>query len=262
MALSEALVGQLARVLDQGMRQATELERITASHPELSLADAYLIQAEGIRLRESRGEKRIGLKMGLTSQAKREQMGLGLPIYGVLTDQMQVLNAHFSLAGKIHPKIEPEIAFLTGKELRGKISIEEAYAACIGTCSAMEILDSRFRGFKYFSLPDVVADNSSSAYFILGEWKMGNPHALQLSELSMEMLVNGQVVQSARADAISGDPIRSLVQLCDLLAETDQSLPAGSIVLAGAATAAVALEAGMRVELRVASLPSVFITID
>jgi 2-oxo-3-hexenedioate decarboxylase len=199
--------------------------------------------------------------MGLTSEAKRRQMNLKSPCYGVLTDRMRVEDgATFGLKGTIHPKIEPEIAFVIGRELKGRVTREAALAACSGVCAAMEILDSRYVGFKYFSLPDVVADNSSSAWFVTGR-KLAKPDAADWKNLQMTMEVNGQVAQSALSSEISGDPVLSIVQLCELLAESGLSLPAGSIVLAGAATAAVQLEPGMQVRLRVDPLGEVAIQV-
>lgn len=248
-------VSKWANYLDAGMLEAHELERITAAEPELGLEDAYAIQQAGIRLREARGEKIIGYKMGLTSKAKREQMGLHAPVYGVLTDRMQV-RGNFHLKGTIHPKIEPEIAFLIGKQLSGKVTESDVLAACSGVAAALEILDSRYKGFKYFSLPDVVADNSSSAWFTVGEFRK-DFSGLNLAALGMRMSVNGQLAQQAVSSEISGSPVQSVIQLCELLAGHGKVLPAGSIVLAGAATVAVQLEPGMTVQLDVDSLPPV-----
>jgi 2-oxo-3-hexenedioate decarboxylase len=114
----------------------------------------------------------------------------------------------------------------------------------------MEILDSRFTGFKYFSLPDVVADNASSFRFVLGERQ--KPRSV--GGLRMTMRVDGRVAQQADSNDISGNPIESLVQLVSML---DRPLPAGSIVLAGAATSAEPLRPGMLVELEVEGLGSV-----
>jgi 2-oxo-3-hexenedioate decarboxylase len=194
--------------------------------------------------------------MGLTSKAKREQMNLASPVYGVLTDAMAVAaGGAFTVAGGIHPKIEPEIAFLIGPSVRGNLSFEQALSAIVGVAPAMEILDSRYVGFKYFSLPDVVADNSSSSHFVLGgEWL--SPNGIDLAALTMTMSVDGVPVQSALSAAISGHPVQSLVQLCAMLAEHGMGLPAGSIVLAGAATVAEPLRAGIAVRLDVAQLGS------
>lgn len=258
-------ISDWAQTLDEGRLNARELGRITETWPELSPTDAYQIQAAGIALRMKRGEKVIGYKMGLTSEAKRRQMGLHSPCYGVLTDAMQVPMrdgiGQFRLAGSIHPKIEPEIAFWVGRELRGEITEAQAIAACTGVSAALEILDSRFIGFKYFSLPDVIADNSSSAWFAVGPERRDFQN-LDLGALAMRMSVNGQVAQTAQSSEISGHPARSLVELCRLLATTGQSLPAGSLVLAGAATAAVPLEKRMSIRLEIEGLASLEVTTD
>jgi 2-oxo-3-hexenedioate decarboxylase len=251
---------ELARALDSARLERREVAPLTRELPQLALADAYAIQEGGIRLRLSRGERVVGLKMGLTSEAKRRQMNLDSPVYGVLTDRMQVPAGGVIQVGQgIHPKIEPEIAFRTSRELGGKVTREQVLDACASVFAAMEILDSRYRDFKYFSLPDVVADNSSSSLFVLGT-EEHPPRALDLTRLEMKMSVNGEVVQAARSDAISGDPVVSVIQLCELLAQRGQVLPAGSIVLAGAATAAHMLRPGDRVQLTVEGLGSVAVS--
>jgi 2-oxo-3-hexenedioate decarboxylase len=261
MAMTEQNYPELARLLDQARLDGRAIPPLTRAHPALSLRDAYAIQAEGIRLRKARGERVVGLKMGLTSEAKRKQMNLDSPVYGVITDRMQVpAGGVFRPQGFIHPKIEPEIAFRTSRELRGRITREEALDACASVLAAMEILDSRYIDFKYFSLPDVVADNSSSAMFVLGTTERP-PRELELAKLGMSMEVNGGVVQSALSSAISGDPVLSVVQLCELLDARGESLPAGSIVLAGAATAAHMLQAGDQVRLTVDGLGSLSISV-
>lgn len=245
------MIFECAKVLDDALLEGRETERLTVRFPELSLEEGYRIQDEGIKLRLARGEQVIGLKMGFTSEAKRKQMNLGAPICGVLTDRMEVPEGGvFELEGKIHPKIEPEIAFLIAQDLKGRVSIEQALEACSGVTTAMEILDSRFVGFKYFSLPDVVADNCSSAYFVRNR-QVKKPKEVDLANLKMAMKVDGKVVEQALSSAISGHPAMSLVQLCEILASHGRYLKAGSLVLAGAATAAVQMTAGMRVELEV-----------
>jgi 2-oxo-3-hexenedioate decarboxylase len=259
MTLTAHAVDTLAVRLDDALLSAREVTRLTDEVPTLSLEEAYRIQEAGIARRLSRGERIAGYKMGLTSQAKREQMGLHEAIYGVLTDQM-LLGDRMSLTGTIHPKAEPEIAFRTSRILRGEVSRDEALAACDGVCAALEVLDSRFVGFKYFSLPDVVADNASSSRYLLGPWQ--SPAGLALDRLEMVMSVDGEPVERAVSSAISGDPVLSIVELCRLLASHGRELPAGSIVLAGAATSAVALQPGMRVSLRVDGLPEAAFTVD
>jgi 2-oxo-3-hexenedioate decarboxylase len=261
MAMTERNHQELARVLDVARLEAREIPPLTQTHGELPMPDAYSVQAEGIRLRTARGERVVGMKMGFTSEAKRKQMNLHSPIYGVLTDRMQIpVGGAFRMQSSIHPKIEPEIAFRTARELRGRITREEALDACPVTMAAMEILDSRYVGFKYFSLPDVVADNSSSSMFVLSTHERPS-RELDLPRLQMTMEVNGEQVASALSDAISGDPLLSVVQLCELLAERGESIPAGSIVLSGAATAAHMMKPGDQVRLTVEGLGSLSVSV-
>jgi 2-oxo-3-hexenedioate decarboxylase len=252
-------VNALARRLDEARLQGREVERLTLEFPDLSLEQAYLVMDAGIALRRERGESEVGLKMGLTSEAKRQQMGLGAPIYGVLTGAMRVRGT-FRMAGTLHPKIEPEVAFHFKRGLRGRLGRDEVRAACTGVCAALEILDSRYRDFKYFSLPDVVADNASSSHFVLAEgWIPAE--GLALAEVELAMRVDGAVRQRAKGSAISGDPWLSVVQLCELLDARGRSLPEDSVVLAGAATVAEPLRAGQAVSLEVGTLPEVSILI-
>lgn len=255
--LPQTTIQQLARELHDARLQRRELAPLTQAHPELDMDAAYPVQHEGQRLREAEGEKVIGYKMGLTSKAKREQMNLKSPVYGFLTDRMQVLDGGtFEVGAGIHPKIEPELVFRMAKPLSGKVSFDEALAAVGEVGAAMEILDSRFAGFKYFSLPDVVADNSSSSHFVIAS-KLRSPEGLDLAALEMKMSVDGRLAQSAMSSAISGHPIESIVQLVEMLATHDRALPAGSLVLAGAATVAEQLSPGQRIELEVTGLERV-----
>ncbi len=259
--MSSQILSQLADSLTQARLSGQSRPQLSKDH-KLTRTDAYTIQEMGIEHRIQRHEKFVGYKMGLTSEAKRKQMNLDSPLYGVLTDKMQVQNGGaFPLKGSIHPKIEPEVAFLISSELRGKVSREQILSACSGICACMEILDSRYDQFKYFSMEDVIADNSSSSHFVLGPW-LKDFQKLDLANLKMKMSVNGQTVQEGNSKDISGDPVISVIQLCELLAERGQTLPAGSIVLAGAATAAVALEDRQKIELEVEALPKLSVSIN
>jgi 2-oxo-3-hexenedioate decarboxylase len=200
--------------------------------------------------------------MGLTSEAKRRQMNLDSPLYGFLTDKMQVPNQGlFSLQGHIHPKIEPEVAFWIKKDLQGAVTREQVLQACAGVCACLEILDSRYQQFKYFSMEDVIADNSSSSDFVMGPWRE-DFQSLNLQELKMQMFADNALVQEGVSKDISGDPVLSVVQLCELLAQRGQILKAGSIVLAGAATTAIELKPGLKVELQVDYLKPVSVTVE
>lgn len=243
-----------ATVLNDARAKAAPIAQISNRVPSFPRSDAYAIQEEQYKLRQLAGETRIGWKMGLTSEAKRRQMNLDAPLYGFLTNRMQISHeGMFPLQGSIHPKIEPEIAFLMKADLGPAPSREQVLQAVEGVAGALEILDSRYTQFKYFSMEDVIADNSSSSHFVVGPWRRDFKD-LDLRELKMEMSVNGDVVQRGLSKDISNDPVVSVQQLCALLAERGETLKAGSIVLAGAATAAVELKPGMNVGLTVDGL--------
>ncbi|MES3036697.1 MAG: fumarylacetoacetate hydrolase family protein [Bdellovibrionota bacterium] len=249
-----------ARLEAKPVAQLTQ--QMKTENQEFLRSDAYGMQEAQLFMRTKAGEKQIGWKMGLTSEAKRRQMNLDSPLYGFLTDQMKVESGStFSLQGKIHPKIEPEIAFLIGQDLSAPVSREQVLGACTAVCACMEILDSRYQQFKYFSMEDVIADNSSSSNFVMGPWKK-DFNSLDLTNLDMNMKVNGESSQKGNSRDISGDPVISVIQLCELLAERKQILKAGSIVLAGAATPAVELKAGMQVELLVEGLEPVTVKVS
>lgn len=255
--LSDKQVVEFSQVLYNARKSSQEIEPLTKTFENFSLEEAYLIQAQGVQKRLEDQEKIIGYKMGLTSKAKMEQMGLHTPIFGVLTDRMQIKNGSpFSLKDKIHPKAEPELFFITSRELSGAITEQEALSACSRVGVALEILDSRYKGFKYFTLPDVVADNSSSAFFVLGEAVQPQPKA-DFKNLKIEILENEKVIHSDSSNAILGNPILSLCELVQLLSQQGLSLPAGSIVLAGAATAAIELRQGQKITAQLESIGSV-----
>jgi 2-oxo-3-hexenedioate decarboxylase len=238
--------------------EAREIDRLTLQHP-ISIDEAYALQSQVMDLLYARGEKKVGYKMGLTSRAKMKQMGVDSPIYGVLTDRMQLENgARISMTSPkklIHPKIEPELAFFISKDIHdpdGKITAAQALEAVSGVCPALEIIDSRYKNFN-FTLPDVVADNCSGSFFILGK-TVKPPSALDLGNLGMILEVDGKPTQFGSSSAILGHPAESLAELCRMLGRRGAGLKAGQIVLAGAATQAIPMEADTTIRVSVQDL--------
>lgn len=244
-------VERCATVLEKARKTATPIPPLTNDQKDLGLNEGYRIQQAGIAKRVKAGDPIVGYKMGLTSKVKMEQMGLHTPIYGVLLKSMQVKNKDSSgwrctMRDRIHPKIEPEVAFIMKSDLKQKASHAEALAAIEGVMPAFEVLDSRFRDFKYFSLPDVVADNSSSCDFILGQ--PISPQGIDLKNIHVSFEEDGKPMHEALSNAALGDPVLSLCELVSLLWEYEKKpLPAGSIVLTGALTVALPLRDGQKV---------------
>jgi len=167
-------------------------------------------------------------------------------IWGPLTDQMMIEEGgEVALSGFIHPRVEPEIAFLLKSPISGNMTLAQVMAAVEAVAPALEIIDSRYDNFK-FSLEDVVADNCSSTGFTIGAWQ--TPSA-DLSNLGMVMEFDGKAVQIGSSAAILGNPYRSLAAAARVAGEAGKTLPAGSIVLAGASTAAQAITPGVHVRL-------------
>ncbi|MGC1584962.1 MAG: fumarylacetoacetate hydrolase family protein [Rhodomicrobium sp.] len=234
-------LSELARILDDAARTATAVSQLTEERPSLTVEDAYAIQALSIASRYDRGERRVGIKMGLTSRAKMQQVGVSEAVWGRLTNAMRLVEGgDLVRARHVHPRVEPEIAYIVGKPLAGDVSPAEALAAVEAVAPAVEIIDSRFRNFK-FTLPDVVADNASSSGFILGPW--AKPDA-EVSNTGIVMEVDGRAVQIGSSAAILGNPIRSLVAAVRAVAQAGERLEPGDIVLAGGATAAHPLTPG------------------
>ena len=246
-------ITKAATDLDLATSNADAIGQLSAAET-FDLATAYRIQAAGIEQRLDRGEKRSGAKMGLTSRAKAAQMGVDDVIYGRLTDAMLVEDGgEAPAAGFIHPRVEPEIAFLLNAPLTGNVSPAQAYCAVEAIAPALEIIDSRYRDFK-FSLDDVVADNCSAAGYVVGPWCRAD---IDVANLGMVLEFNGRAVQIGSSAAILGHPMRSLAAAARLGMASGEQLEAGWIVLAGGATAAEALAPGTAVKLSVEKLGQV-----
>jgi len=218
------------------------------------LDDAYKIQRLSIDKRLDRGEKLVGYKLGFTSYAKMEQMGVHDLIWGLLTDQMTIQpKEKVGLDQWIHPRAEPEIAFRVKKDITAAIALEDAPDYLDKMAVAIEVIDSRYKNFK-FSLEDVVADNCSSTGYVIGDW-----HDLQteISDLKIQLKINDEVVEKGKTSAILKNPLQSVVELSRLTAEAGLKVEKGHIIMAGAATAAVYLEKNQRVEAQLESLGTV-----
>jgi len=206
----------------------------------------------------SRGEKKIGIKMGFTSKAKMEQMGVHDLIWGRLTDKMQYEpGSELACSSFIHPRAEPEIAFKLSKDITEEVSLDNVQDCVSHVAVAIEIIDSRYENFK-FSLEDVVADNCSSAAFTLGEWK---PVTTNINNILMSLVRDDIIEKRGNSDAILGNPWQSLVDAIRLSLKNEEPLTTGAIVLAGAATPAIYIKSGDTVSAHAEGLGSVYLDI-
>lgn len=227
----------LARLLDDAARNADEVAQLA---DPITLEEAYEVQKRSLARRYERGERQVGVKMGFTSRAKMVQMGVHDMIWGRLTDAMVVEDGGSTpLSRYVHPRVEPEVACLLRKELAGTVTPMQALSAVEAVAPAMEIIDSRYRAFK-FSLTDVVADNSSSSGFVVGPWHGPD---VDLGNLGIVVTFNGVPRLVGSTAAILGNPLRSLVAAARFAAQAGEPLQPGWIVMLGGASQAEALAA-------------------
>lgn len=240
----------LAQRIDDAARNANAIAQLSHS-TQFSLADAYAIQRVSIQRRIARGERQVGVKMGFTSRAKMIQMGLSDLIWGRLTDGMLIEDGGaVPFKRYVHPRVEPEVAFILKSQLVGTVTPVQALAAVEAIAPAIELIDSRYENFK-FSLEDVVADNSSSSGFVIGSWHKPD---FDFTNLGIVLTFNGKPVQIGSTAAILGNPVRSLVAAARFAAQADEPLQPGWVVMAGGATAAEAVAAGTWVECEIQQL--------
>ena len=257
LTLSREDVVRLCERVEGAQTRAYAIPKLTNEYPGMTIADSYAIQNELRRRFIEQGHKLVGWKAGLTSKAKMLQMGVDVPSIGFLTDRMACPeNAAISVTGLIHPRVECEVAFVMKQELRGpNCTAEEVLAATDYVLPAVEIIDSRFSGFK-FDLESVVADNSSSARFVGG----GRPRYaedLELRTLGVVIEINGEIVAMGASAAVLGHPAEAIAMVVNILAEMGEVLPAGSFVMSGAITEAIAVKPGDSVIARFQELGSV-----
>lgn len=255
--LNRSEIEQLAEHLENAELQAYEVTKITDDYPNMTMADASDVQWEIRRRKEARGNKIVGMKMGLTSWAKMKQMGVEKPCYGFLADYFSLPDgAEVPMDELIHPKVEAELAFVTNKDLSGPdVTVEQVLDATELVVPAVEIIDSRYKDFK-FDLISVQADNSSSTRFVLGSHS-AKPEDFDWSTLGVVMQKNGEIVELGAGAAVLDNPAASVAMLASMLHERDEIIPAGTFIMTGGVTAAVLVERGDSICVRYQGLGTV-----
>lgn len=248
---------RVADVLLTAERSTTPRTSIRAEWPGLTLDVAYAAQDIALADRCSRGEKVTGVKLGLTSRAKQLQMGVDEPSVAWLTDSM-ALPAGLPVPRErlIHPRAEPEIAFVLARDLTGPgVTAASALDAVGNVVGAVEIIDSRYSGFK-FTLEDAVADNNSSGAYVTGP-SMRHVGEIDLAMEACLLEVDGEIVDSATGAEVLGHPAEALAFAANAFGARGVSLRAGWVVLTGGMTDAVAVAPGSRVAAHFTTLGSV-----
>jgi 2-oxopent-4-enoate hydratase len=255
--LEETRLTDLAARLRVAEDDRVPIPPLTEEVPELTVADAYRIQQLNVHRRKEEGGLVRGRKVGLTSLAMQQQLGVDEPDFGAIFADMVVEEGDpVPVSELIQPRIEAEIAFVMETELQGPgVSSADALRAVAGALPALEIIDSRVADWK-IKLPDTIADNASSARIVCGG-RLTPLDDLDLRTIGTVLSVDGAVAATGAGAAVLGNPIRCVAWLANKLGEFGVPLRPGDLVLAGALHAALPVAAGVSVQAEFAELGSV-----
>lgn len=237
-------IKEVATHLLEAERTKVAIKPLTETYPNITVDEAYRTQLEVINTKVNEGAKITGKKIGLTSKAMQELIGVDEPDYGHLLDDMMYKDGEtISLEKFIHPKVEFEIAFVLRKDLRGpNVTVEDVVEATDYVVPSIEIIDSRIEDWK-IKLEDTVADNGSSAGAVIGT-KQTKLEGLDLASVGMKVYQNGKLIDEATGAAVLGNPPLAVAWLANALHKYNVYLKAGEVILAGALTKAVPVKPG------------------
>ena len=237
--LSHAIRDELAAELAQAERSREPIAPLTSAHPDIDVVDAYEIQLINIRQRIAEGARVLGHKVGLSSKAMQQMMGVDEPDYGHLLDEMQVFeNAPVKASRYLYPRVEVEVGFILADDLPGEGCTEDdVLAATEALVPSIELIDTRITDWK-IALCDTIADNASSAGFVLGEARV-KPSDIDIKTIDAVLTNNGEVVAEGRSDAVLGNPVTAVAWLARKVESFGVRLRAGDIVLPGSCTRAI-----------------------
>ena len=242
--MTPELIQQLGDELFDALQGRKTLAPLTSRHPEITIADAYAVQQRMTARRLSAGERVIGKKIGVTSKAVMNMLGVYQPDFGWLTDGM-VYNEGEAIPADtlIQPKAEGEIAFMLKKTLKGPgITAADVLAATDGVMACFEIVDSRIQDWK-IKIQDTVADNASCGVFVLGD-RLVDPRDVDLATCGMVLEKNGEIVATGAGAAALGHPANAVAWLANTLGQHGIALEAGEVVLSGSLGIMVPVAAG------------------
>jgi 2-keto-4-pentenoate hydratase len=233
----------LADLLRTAEADRAPVPPLVDSHPDLEAADAYEIQLINIRRRVEHAPI-VGHKVGLSSKAMQQMMGVDEPDYGHLLEDMRLQEQTPVPAGRYcYPRVEVEVGFILGDDLPGQDCTEEdVLAATEAVVPSIELIDSRIQDWK-ISLADTIADNASSAGFCLGRARLA-PDQVDLRAIDAVLDKDGERVAEGRSDAVLGDPVIAVAWLARKVADFGVRLRAGNVILPGSCTRAIDARAG------------------
>lgn len=259
--MSETHIENAARLL----REAAEFGKPTA--PVRSLIGdtdqraAYEVQQLNIRQQVAAGAVPVGCKIGLTSLAVQKQLGVDQPDYGILLNHMEVANGlELPYAELMQPKAEAEIAFVLERDLpQLNPTTADIISAIAYALVCIEVVGSRVAGWD-IRITDTIADNASSSHFVLGH-QPKKLSQLDVVNSGMMLIQNGEIVSHGDGTACMGSPINATRWLAQTMAQMNQPLKAGDIILSGALGPMTNLSPGDHLEAQVEGLGKVSLRI-
>ena len=215
------------------LRERRTVAPLSARDAALTIGDAYAISLGVLALRQADGERVVGKKIGVTSKAVQDMLGVHQPDFGFLTDRMWMTgNIDVASEGLIQPRAEAEIAFLLRDGLRGPgVTAEDVIAATASIAPCFEIVDSRIENWR-IGIVDTVADNASCGVFILGEAR-ADPRDHDLPALHVTVTKNGEALSEGYGSAVQGSPAEAVAWLANTLGAYGVTLDAGDVILSG-----------------------------
>ncbi|MCX4093492.1 2-keto-4-pentenoate hydratase [Nocardia sp. alder85J] len=260
--LSNGVQEELAAQLAAAERDRVPVDPLVVRYPGIDVVDAYEIQLINIRRRVAAGARVIGHKVGLSSKAMQQMMGVDEPDYGHLLGEMAVFEQVPVVASNyLYPRVEVEVGFVLGADLPGAECTEaDVLAATVAYAPAIELIDTRIRDWK-IALCDTIADNASSAGWVLGAARVA-PAGLDITAIDAVLTRNDEVVATGRSDAVLGDPTVAVAWLARKVAAFGVRLRAGDIVLPGSCTRAIDAHPGDVFHAEFAGLGSVRLTFE
>ena len=244
MGLSEAQRDEVAELLQVAEETRVAVPPVIQTHPDIDVVDAYEIQLRNIRRRVAAGARIVGHKVGLSSLAMQQMMGVNESDYGHLLDDM-VLSEETPVDASRYllPRVEVEVGFVLGDDLPGDgCTVDDVLRATEYVTPAIELIDSRIADWK-IGIFDTIADNASSAGLVLGKERR-KPDELDLTAIDATLTRNGEQVATGRSDAVLGNPAVAVAWLAQKVASFGVRLEAGHVVLPGSCTRAYDVKAG------------------
>ena len=247
---ADASVAQTyGRALYEALRAGRTVPPLIEQDPSLTIDDAYAISLDFLARRLADGEKVVGKKIGVTSKAVQDMLGVHQPDFGFLTDWMFVEgDIDVAAKGLIAPRAEAEIAFVLKSSLAGPgITAADVLAATESVAPCFEIVDSRIDDWK-ISIVDTVADNASCGVYVIGRERL-DPAGLDLPNLHVVVTKNGQPLSEGYGHAVQGDPAQAVAWLANTLGAYGVTLDAGDVILSGSLVPLAPAVSGDRFEM-------------